>query len=306
MKTHLFLIIAFVLLTGSLSAQDNKASVSLTAAIYEEEVTGNLDKAVELYLDILKKYPDDRPVAAKTLYHLGLVNEKMGKQKANEYFTRLVNTYPDQTEMVALAKMKLATLGGSGNKNGQGGLVTRRILTDASGVDGKLTADGRYIRYLDRNTGDVVQFEVESGHTSRIKNKGDLGDRLNYVEGYVFSHDGKQIAYDRYTTEGKPQLLIRNLDCSVLRTLYDESSTIPFDWSPDAGSIIALRGIITDNMMELVLISTKDSSVRVLKKIESGPYVLKSASFSPDGQSIAFSLVNDGNPPQGDIYMMTV
>jgi tetratricopeptide (TPR) repeat protein len=92
MKTHLFLIIAFVLLTDSVCAQDKKASASLTAAIYEEEITGNLDKAVELYLDILKKYPDDRPVAAKTLYHLGLVNEKMGKQKANEYFTRLVNT----------------------------------------------------------------------------------------------------------------------------------------------------------------------------------------------------------------------
>ncbi|MBA4409831.1 MAG: hypothetical protein C0397_10470, partial [Odoribacter sp.] len=113
MKTHLILITAFVLLTGFLSAQDNKASVSLAAAIYEEEVSGNLDKAVELYLNILKKYPDDRPVAAKTLYRLGLVNEKMGKQKASEYFTRLVNTYPDQTELVALAKARLAALGGS-------------------------------------------------------------------------------------------------------------------------------------------------------------------------------------------------
>lgn len=107
MKTHLILIVALILLTGSISAQDNKASLSLTAAIYEEEVSGMLDKAVELYLNILKKYPNDRKVCAKTLYRLGLVNEKMGKQKADEYFTRLVNTYPDQIEMVALAKAKL-------------------------------------------------------------------------------------------------------------------------------------------------------------------------------------------------------
>lgn len=106
-KTHLILIVALVLLTGTLTAQDYKASVSLTAAIYEEEVSGKLDKAVKLYLNILKKYPNDRQVCAKTLYRLGLVNEKMGKQKANEYFTRLVNTYPDQIEMVALAKAKL-------------------------------------------------------------------------------------------------------------------------------------------------------------------------------------------------------
>jgi Tol biopolymer transport system component len=305
MKTRLFFILAFVFLAGSLSAQDNKASIALTAAIYEEEVTGNLDKAVELYLDILKKYPNDRPVAAKTLYHLGLVNEKMGRQKASEYFTRLVNTYPDQADMVALAKTKLAELGGAGVAK-TGGLITRRILSDASGVNGKLTADGKYISSLDWETGDVIQVDVEGGQTSRITNKGLRTERLYYVEGYAFSRDGKQIAFDRYTAEGKPQLLIRNLDGSGLRTLYNESSTIPFDWSPDGGSILALRGIIKNNVMELVLISTKDSSARVLKKIESGPYVLKRATFAPDGQTIAFSLVNDGNPPQGEIYLMTV
>lgn len=107
MKTNLILIIALILLTGFVSAQDNKASVSLTAAIYEEEVTGNLDKAVRLYLGILKQYPDNREVGAKTLYHLGLVSEKMGQQKATEYFTQLVKNYPDQIEMVALAKEKL-------------------------------------------------------------------------------------------------------------------------------------------------------------------------------------------------------
>ncbi|MCX6226636.1 MAG: tetratricopeptide repeat protein [Bacteroidia bacterium] len=107
MRTAL-IILAFLLLSGPLSGQGNRASVLLSAAIYEEEVSGNLDKAIELYLDILKKYPDDRPVAAKSLYHLGLVNEKLGRQKADEYYTRLVNSYPEQKEMVALARTKLA------------------------------------------------------------------------------------------------------------------------------------------------------------------------------------------------------
>jgi Tol biopolymer transport system component len=304
MKTHFLLIIALFLLTGTVSAQVNKASVALTVAIYEEEVTGNLDKASELYLDILKRFPDDRPVAAKTLYHLGLVNEKMGRQKASDYFKRLVNTYPDQTEMVLLAKARLVALGLSGNMGGPGEFVSRRILTDASDVSGVLTRDGKFIRYLDRGTGDVVQFEVASGQTNRINNRGPWGSRENYIEGYVFSPDGTQIAYDRYTTEGKPQLRIRNLDCSDLRTLYDESSTIPFDWSPDNGFILALRGV-TDKVFQLVLISTADGSVRVLRIIDSAPYMLTTATFSPDGKSIAFSLVNEDNPPQGEIYLIT-
>jgi len=104
----LLLIVTLILFTGILSAQVNGSSASLAAAIYEEEVSGNLDKAINLYLDILKKYPKDRQVAAKTLYHLGLVSEKMGQQKADEYYRQLVTNYPDQTEMATLARAKLA------------------------------------------------------------------------------------------------------------------------------------------------------------------------------------------------------
>lgn len=305
MKKHLIFIIAFVLLTGLLSAQDNKASASLTAAIYEEEVTGNLDKAVELYLDILKKYPDDRPVAAKTLYHLGLVNEKMGKQKASEYFTRLVNTYPDQAEVVALAKLKLAALGRSVGNGRSKGLVTSRILADASSVRGVLTADGRYIRHLDWRTGDVVQFDVASGQTSRITNKGLRTERLYYVEGYVFSRDGNQIAFDIEIRDGGNQLRVRDLDGSNLRTLYSASGAQAFDWSPDADLILALRNVSGENKNQLVLISTADSSVRVLRSIAAAWYMLTCARFSPDGRYVAFSLVDEGHPAHGDIYLMT-
>ena len=33
--------------------------------------------------------------------------------------------------------------------------------------------------------------------------------------------------------------------------------------------------------------------------------MLTRASFSPDGRFIAFSLVNEGTPPHGDVYLMT-
>lgn len=107
MKPSLFLIIALWVFSNPLSAQTKSASALLSAAIYEEEVSGNLDKASVLYLDILKKYSDNRPVAAKTLYHLGLINDKLGKPQADEYYTRLINKYPDQENMVALARTRL-------------------------------------------------------------------------------------------------------------------------------------------------------------------------------------------------------
>ncbi len=107
MKTHFFLVFSLMLFVGPVFGQENRASVLLSEAIYEEEVSGNLTKAADLYLDLVKKFPDDRPVAAKALYHLGLLTEKMGQQKADQYFTRLVKNYPDQKELVALAKARL-------------------------------------------------------------------------------------------------------------------------------------------------------------------------------------------------------
>jgi Tol biopolymer transport system component len=308
MKTHLFLIIAFVFLTGSINAQDNKASTSLTAAIYEEEVTGNLDKAVELYLDILKKYPDDRPVAAKALYHLGVVSEKMGKQKASEYFTRLVNTYPDQTDMVALAKTKLAIIGGSGSTGGTMGLVTRRVLSDATGVEGFLNENGKYIRYMDQGTGDVIQFEITSGEKSRIKYKGSLGKNEHSYEFHIFSSDGKQIAYNSSipgdTSYFNFPLQIRNLDGSEHRTINSEKEYLqPLNWSLDGRSILTLS--YRDDSNELTVISIADGSEHLLKSFTSDYSSLQGTSFSPDGRLVAFSLVLEGNPPHGDLFLMT-
>ncbi len=108
MRIPTAVLLSLLFFADPLSGQTPTASSMLSSAIYEEEVSGNLEKATGIYLDILKRYPDDRPVAAKALYHLGLLTEKMGKQKADDYFTRLIKDYPDQKELVALAKARLA------------------------------------------------------------------------------------------------------------------------------------------------------------------------------------------------------
>jgi beta-lactamase regulating signal transducer with metallopeptidase domain/Tol biopolymer transport system component len=186
-----------------------------------------------------------------------------------------------------------------------GGLVTRRVLTDASGVGGVLTADGKYIRGIDWDTGDVVQFEVASGQRSRITNGGPWSEQDKAYQDQAFSRDGKQIAYNSATKDWVFQLRIRNLDGSGVRTLYSEKGSWvrPLDWSPDEGSILAVRD--RNKAVELTLISTADGSVRVLRNIASILYSLESASFSPDGRFVAFSSMFEGSPPQGDVFLMT-
>jgi len=285
MKTRLFLIIAFLLLIGSVSAQDNKASSSLTAAIYEEEVTGNLDKAIELYLDIIKKYPDDRPVAAKTLYHLGLVNEKMGKQKASEYFTRLVNTYPDQTEMVTLAKTKLALLTGTAGGSGSSTLAVKRVWSGAD-VTGKVSPDARFISCTDWETGDIAIYDLTTSQNRRLTD-GKIPDAI--IECSVPSSDSKSIAY-YWEDNGSYELRVISLDGSKPRILQTSGNKvhhyIPIAWSPDSKYLLT-EFVNADGSSDMMLVTVADGSPKLLK--EKGKGLPSDGDFSPDGRYIAWS-----------------
>jgi len=267
------------------------------------ETKGDLNGAINLFNEIIKKYPKEREYAAKSQLYIGMCNEKLGNTEARKAYERVVRDYADQTGIVAQAQVRLAALGRPADA---GGLVTRRVLTDASGIGEVLTADGKYIRGIDWETGDVVEFEVASGQKSRITNRGPWSE--TGVTGYfqAFSRDGKQIAYGWYAKEKDwvAQLSIRNLDGSGLRTLYSEkgrADIIPFAWSPDAGSILALR--MNNKASELTLISTADGSVRVLTSSTS---LWMRASFSPDGRSVAFNSVSEGSPPNNDVFLITV
>jgi len=289
------LVVALIPALQRAAQKGDQAEVLLQAATNKQLMEGKLEEAIQLYKKILTGRPSNRAVAAKALLQMGQCYEKLGEtqaQEARKAYERIARDFADQAEIVAQARVRLAALGGPG---AAGGLVTRRVLTDASDVGGVLTADGRYIRGIDWDTGDVVQFEVASGQRTRITNRGPWSETEKSWEYQAFSRDGKQIAYNSYTKDGVPQVRIRNLDGSGLRTLYSEKGSYvqPLDWSPDAGSILAL--LWRNKAEELTLISTADGSVRVLRS-NSGS--VQSASFSPDGRSVAFSSV-------GEVFLMT-
>jgi len=297
----LMAVLCVLVLTG-FSQKSDQGEVLLQTAIHKELLEGKLEEAVQIYKKIVAQPGAGRATIATALLRMGQCLEKLGDaqgREARKAYERVVREFADQAEIVAQARVRLAALGGP---RGAGGLVTRRVLTDASGVGEVLTADGKYISHIDRDTGDVIQFEVASRQRSRITNRGGPGAREAPYEYQAFSRDGKQIAYDSYKG-WVPELRIRNLDGSGLRTLYSEKGhdVHPLDWSPDAGSILALRNV-SSKASELTVISTADGSVRVLRSITS--HWLE-ASFSPDGRSVAFSFVGEGSPPQGDVFLMT-
>jgi len=292
MKTHLILLIGLLFLTGLLSAQDNKAKVSLAAAIYEEEVTGNLDKAIELYQNVLKKYPDDRSVAAKTLYHLGLVNEKMGEHKANEYFTRLINSYPDQTEMVILAKAKMTALG-NGNKPMNSEVAMRRIWASGKDWPFGFSPDGKYVIYTAKEDNDIWLRDLQSGEKKRITHEGPTVEWMGSTGIAAISPDGKLIAVS-WWNKSYGELRISNLDGSSMKIIHsgkDGISMYPRSWMPDNKRILAFSFDRRNNTYQRNIISLADGSIKEIGKSDTEEFFWGFP--SSDGRFIIYTHCGD-------------
>ncbi len=292
MKTRLLFIAAFLLLAGFIYAQENKASVQLAAAIYEEEVTGNLEKAVELYQDILKKHPGDRPVAAKALYHLGLVNEMMGKQKAREYFTRLVNSYPDQTEVVALAKAKLNTLFTSVEAPSKPTFRKINIPTRLT-PSAKLSPDGKNLAFVIEKKLWKLPLSENLGHEipgtpSQVNTEGIIVEWT----GLSWSGDGKLIAFNDIPSNADPEkegfqsIYIVNSDGGHPEEVinnYRDIRVVNYNMSlsPD-GKKLAYTSVENNKQH----IYTKDVTGGVQKRLVENQ--AREPVYSPDGKWIAY------------------
>lgn len=82
----------------------------LPKAIQLEEVKGELEEAIEVYQLIVTNFPDNKPIAAKAQFRIGLCYEKLGLKEAQKAYRAVVNNYPGQQSEVTLAKERLSML----------------------------------------------------------------------------------------------------------------------------------------------------------------------------------------------------
>ena len=172
-------------------------------------------------------------------------------------------------------------------------------------IIGSISLDGRYLTFVDWETGDLAIREVVTGKNRRVTNKGSWFESSEFALFSVFSPDGKQIAYGWfYDKDRQWQLRIINVDGSEPRTLYHNKEVEfiqTFDWSPDGEYILLAISTKKDAVNQIVTVSVANGSARVLK---TGPYPQK-MSFSRDGRYIAYDFPPQENSPNRDIYLLS-
>jgi Tol biopolymer transport system component len=96
--------------------------------------------------------------------------------------------------------------------------------------------------------------------------------------------------------EAKPRILYSNKEVNF---------THPYDWSPDGEQILAYfeRKNRTGWITQIVLVSTADGSLRVLKTFDGGwP---ENMCFSPDGHFIVYDFPPKEDVPERDIFLLS-
>ena len=310
MKRILVFLVCFSLVTGITFGQEKQSDELLSNAIYQEEVKGNLEGAILIYKDIIKKYPGQRAIAAEALFHLGLSNEKLGNKIAKEYYEQVVSNYGDQPEFVRIARERLARLTTTVSPNE---IAIRQVWTGPD-VDnsGSVSAEGEYLTFSDWSNGNLMIRNLKTSEKKQLTVEGTWKDSFQYVFNSLISPDGKQVAYSLYKYSGSCDLRLIKLGNQTPVILCSDLGDItPGLWFSNGNKIIVQKYDISKKLWDLSSINIANGEVKSLIKKELAPG--PGPSFSPvylslsfDEKYIAFDFPNPAENGKYDIFILSI
>jgi len=288
------------------------------AALYQEEVQGDLEQAIELFELILEDFAGNRPVAAKALMHIGLCHEKLGSRGAQRAYQRLVREYADQILVADRARVRLASLQGLARVEApvepasSRGMVVRHLFGGHYGDDldttGEPSPDGRYLVGVDWGTtaSNIAVRDLVTGETRQLTDHPDYGTGMTL--GASLSPDGNTIAYwwlnaDEETAEVR--LAFR--DGSPPQTLCADPGYfyVPGPWRKDGRSLVVSREG-QEALLEWGWVSPSDGVFQEFAAVPDGEPERGRLSLSPDDRYLAFDVGMAPDSDRRDIYMIPI
>lgn len=307
------ILTVFLSTTHVQAQQSQQAEQLLQAAINKQVVEGDLEAAIEIYENILNRFPGNKPVAAKALVQLGRCYEKLGDEKAREAYERVLRDYGDQSAEAAEARARISALEQRQQPTNSNEPGTRKVFEYTSAISWpRISFDGTLLSYTGRS-GDIEIHDFETGEDRNVTRESTLGNAnatINTGFGLVsvISPDSKYIAYNWENPETFGwDLRVVSVDGSEKRTLMeapDGAYYQPHDWSPDGQQILVEIHENDYGPTKIGIVSLQDGALKIVQTIEK--FSSSKLGFSSDGQFIAYDYPQEEDSNKGDIYILSV
>jgi Tol biopolymer transport system component len=305
MKQILVFLVCFPLFVGVTFGQEKQPDELLKKAIYQEEVKGNLEEAILIYKDIIKNYPGQRAITAEALFHLGLLNEKLGNKKAQEYYETIVNSFADQPKYVRIAKERLSQLlvAEKELKTPLEPKFTKIQIPVKLARGAQLSPDGKKLTFSSTMyEGSIWTVPVHGKVGPNIAGKPEklIGDDKVWAWGHVWSADGKWIAYNYMKNDKEKDIFVDEVH--VISSTGGEPTKITLPVNRGGSYHLFLYGLSLSpdgkflayaSMEEANSDKSKESYIYTIpvnggaaKRLTEGKTWLPA--FSPDGKKIAY------------------
>ena len=298
------MIFSISLLLGGYPSFAQIAEELLPKAIQLEEVKGELEKALEIYQTIVREYPDNRPVAAKAYYHIGMCYEKLGKEEAMKAYREVIQNYGEQKEIVAKAQGRLSILQPGKLAEKPDGIRIRQIWKSPyQDYLGSVSFDGSLHAYIFWGDGDVAVHDLITGENKVLTDEAGLGDSTHFAETPVISKNGKQIAYSWWNPYNTNDLRIIDVDNPSPRLLYKNKGeeVYPVAWLSDH-ELIAARYNTNNRTAKITSFNILNGTFHDLKTFDGINW--SQLACSPDEKYIAYDFANENKGGNFDINIL--
>jgi len=305
-KSALFGVLGILLTAALLGAFIQSGEDLFQKALRLERNEGKLMEAIELYSKVAAdKGKED--LAAQAQLRIGLCYEKLGQKNAKQAqaaFQKVIDNFPGQTVAVKEAKEKLAVLlrAQALTEDEDRDITIRKLWggDDIAGDYGSPSPDGRYFAFHHYQTGDLAIRNVATGEVRRLFVKSGYGESKNTMVGYsCWSPDGKSIAFE--WQNDPTEIRIVNVDGSDQRTVYRSMNWVsPYAWSPDGKHLLIFLMKEGRTQYQFGILNIEDGFMREFDRVvDPSP----AAGFSPDGRSVALTVLRDDKPGKRDVSL---
>ncbi|HVR43657.1 MAG TPA: hypothetical protein VMS56_09455 [Thermoanaerobaculia bacterium] len=301
----MLLVLLTLALSLSSSARAEKAHDLYQQALVAERAAGDLKRAISLYERAVAAAGSDRELAAKALIQIGRAYETLGKAEAKKAYQRVVEEFGDQKDAVVTARTRLASLDRATQPAGMRGPSSRLAWTPLPDNEGEISRDGRYLSFVDWQTGDMAVRDLVKNTNRRLTDVGPWGLKHPFGGQSRFSPDGRFLAYTWYVGDDTVDLRLAASDGSSTRVVLREPSITyvePGGFSADGRRVLV--GIERkDGQHELGVLGIADQKLEILRRFDRHAHPV---GFSPDGRWILYDMTVGTEAPQWEMFLIPV